>query len=162
MPPHTTDCDLLFTSRVDTVRLSQDLICHSKHFQQSFVAMMQVFSTATLMTCLTDCNSLSWQYLFPTFVIIADGMALVAKGLVQAKPLAMAAYQLIDGILADPKQTSMKDEMLRLLADMQGVRRLSNLLCPTFHDDRGFYARLGRSRMFASPASHSCTVLRFS
>ena len=64
-------------------------------------------------------------------VVIAAGMALIAKGLVQASSLAMTAYCLVAAILEAPKQTSEQDAILKLLADMQGVRRLSNLLCPT-------------------------------
>ena len=43
----------------------------------------------------------------------------------------MAAYRLLAGILEAPKQTSEQDAILPLLAAMQGVHRLSNLLCPT-------------------------------
>lgn len=57
-------------------------------------------------------------------------MAMIAKGLVHAKQVAMTAYHLVAGILKAPQQASERDAVLRLLADMQGVCRLPNLLCP--------------------------------
>lgn len=65
-------------------------------------------------------------------MVIAAGMALIAKGLVQAKVTATLASRLLAGIIRAPAPTLEREAVLRLLAGMQGVRRLSNLLCPTF------------------------------
>lgn len=66
-------------------------------------------------------------------------MALIAKGLVQAKPLAIEAYYLIFSTLAAANLTSeARAVILGALADMQGVRRLSNLLCPALNSRHGY------------------------
>lgn len=67
----------------------------------------------------------------------AVALAHIAKGLVQAKPLALEAYRLLSCILAVPMQPIARHKkILGVLAEMQGVRRLSNLLCPTL-DSKG-------------------------
>ena len=58
-------------------------------------------------------------------------MAVIAKGLVQAKLHAKVSVHLIVGILLADLAKESRDATLKVIADMQGVRRLSNLLCPT-------------------------------
>ena len=84
-----------------------------------------------ILLCMPNANDLE-QCLLLILVVVGGGMAIIAKGLVQAKLLAMTAYLVIAAILTAPTQTSASNAVLRLLAEMQGVRRLSNLLCPIF------------------------------
>ena len=80
-------------------------------------------------------------------------MALIAKGLVQAKPLALSAYSLISSVLSAPIPPSARDAFMKLLADMQGVRRLSNLLCPSFEDKQGYSFASGRLALLINISS---------
>ena len=82
----------------------------------------------------------------------AGAMALIAKGLVQAKPLALEAYRLLSCILTAPMQPIARHELLSLLADMQGVRRLSNLLCPTLDSKDGHEFGTGMFVLFTTHA----------
>ena len=99
------------------------------------------------------CNRQPWSprcsysalNLFLTLVTTtADGMPLIARGLLQAKSVAMLAYHVIFSILTEPMQTEAREEVLKVVADMQGVRRLSNLLCPTFDNRHGYDFASGR------------------
>lgn len=65
-------------------------------------------------------------------------MALIAKGLVQAKTLAIEAYYLIFSTLSAKLTSEARATILGTLADMQGVRRLSNLLCPALNNRHGY------------------------
>lgn len=71
-------------------------------------------------------------------MVTAAGMAIVAKGLVQAKPLAMTVFCLVVELLKTPTQPAATEAMSRSLADMQGVSRLSNLLCPILDSLHGY------------------------
>ena len=92
------------------------------------------------------------QPLLMHLVECAGAMALIAKGLVQAKPLAMEAYRLLACILTAPMQPVARHELLSQLADMQGVRRLSNLLCPTLDGKDGHEFRTGKVVVFTTHA----------
>lgn len=74
----------------------------------------------------------------------ADGMALIANGLAQAKPYAKVASHLIFTILSANLTTESRDATLKVIADMQGVRRVSNLLCPTLDNTLEYDIRCGR------------------
>ena len=56
----------------------------------------------------------------------------MAKGLVQAKEVAHRAFSVLWPLLAGP--TEQRDAYIELLAEMQGVRRLSNLICPIYSE----------------------------
>lgn len=89
-------------------------------------------------------NFASDLQLILNLVTFAAGMALIAKGLVQAKPTAFSAYSLISSVLSEPIPSPTRDAIVKLLADLQGVRRLSNLFCPTFEDRQGYHCASGR------------------
>ena len=63
----------------------------------------------------------------------SGGLALMAKGLVQAKAVARRAFDVLWRLLLSVP-TEQRDVYIQLLARMQGVRRLSNLICPTYSD----------------------------
>ena len=86
-------------------------------------------------------------------------MALFAKGLLQVKETAVRAFWCVCDMLTAPMAKEQKDTKLALLAEMQGVRRLSNLLCPMFQDTQE--TQLAWGMLHASAEHCSLTALDY-